>query len=91
MYHAIDRITGNPLKVHEYHLEAVTEGQDALGRVTVSVSRQDAKEGTKVRGRGTSTDVILASARAYVNALNTLDRTEKSQNSSDRVKTGSTP
>lgn len=91
VYHAIDRITGNPLKVHEYHLEAVTEGQDALGRVTVSVSRQDAKEGAKVRGRGTSTDVILASARAYVNALNTLDRTEKSQSSSDRVKTGSTP
>ncbi|HNM47266.1 MAG TPA: alpha-isopropylmalate synthase regulatory domain-containing protein, partial [Candidatus Sumerlaeota bacterium] len=51
----------------------------------------DAKEGAKVRGRGTSTDVILASARAYVNALNTLDRTEKSQSSSDRVKTGSTP
>ncbi|MEO8377258.1 MAG: 2-isopropylmalate synthase, partial [Candidatus Sumerlaeota bacterium] len=91
MYHAIDRITGNPLKVHEYNLEAVTEGQDALGRVTVRVSRQDAKEGPKVRGRAISTDVLMASARAYVNALNALDRTEKAHNSNDRVKTGSTP
>ncbi len=79
VYHAIDRITGNPLKVHEYHLDAVTEGQDALGRVTLTVSRQD-DDSLKVKGRGVSTDVILASAKAYVNALNSMDRIEKMNN-----------
>jgi len=77
VFHAIDRITGNPLKVHEYHLDAVTEGQDAQGRVTLVVSRQEA-ESVKVKGSGISTDVVLASAKAYVNALNSLDRLEKS-------------
>ncbi len=77
-FRAIDRITGNPLKVHEYVLEAVTEGQDAMGRVTIAVSRQDSHS-HRVKGRGVSTDVVLASAKAYVSALNALDRIEKNQ------------
>jgi 2-isopropylmalate synthase len=76
---AIDRIIGNPLRVHEYHLEAVTEGQDALGRVTLVVNRQDKPGSAKVKGRGVSTDVLIASAKAYVNALNAIERIEKSQ------------
>lgn len=78
VFAAIDRITGETLKVHEYHLEAVTEGQDALGRVTLVASRQE-NGGPKVKGRGVSTDVILASAKAYVNALNSLERIERTQ------------
>src|SRR5690606_13523028 len=74
---AIDRITANPLTVHKYDLEAVTEGQDALGRVTLTVSRQDGDHSLRVKGRGVATDIVLASAKAYVNALNALDRLER--------------
>ncbi len=76
VFRAIDRLTGSPLNVHEYNLEAVTEGQDALGRVTLTVSREE-NESIRVKGRAVSTDIVLASAKAYVNALNALDRLEK--------------
>jgi 2-isopropylmalate synthase len=87
VFTAIDRITAAPLKVLEYHIEAVSEGQDALGRVTVSVTRQDGGKGLRVKGRGVSTDVILASAKAYVNALNSLDRLEKTTAGQPRIHT----
>jgi len=48
-------------------VEAVTEGQDALGEVTLKV---DFGDGRLITGKGASTDVIEASARAYVNAVN---------------------
>jgi len=48
-------------------VEAVTEGQDALGEVTLKV---DFGDGILITGKGASTDVIEASARAYVNAIN---------------------
>jgi 2-isopropylmalate synthase len=50
-----------------YLVEAVTEGQDALGEVTLKV---DFGDGRLITGKGASTDVIEASARAYVNAIN---------------------
>jgi len=49
-------------------LRAVTSGKDALGEVSVKVDF----DGTLVFGKGTSTDVIEASARAYLNAVNRL-------------------
>ena len=67
-YKAIDRITGLSPKLLDYSLKAVTSGKEALGEVTVKI-----KEGEwEVMGRGVSTDVIEASARAYINALNRL-------------------
>ncbi len=91
-FRAIDRITGNPLAVHEYVLEAITEGQDAMGRVTITVSRQDSHS-HRVKGRGVSTDVVLASAKAYVSALNALDQIEKNlgQEAPDAPLKSSTP
>lgn len=68
VYRAIDRVTGIETKLAGYFLNAVTGGKDALGEVTVQV--QD--NGHVYSGRGTSTDVIEASARAYVQALNKL-------------------
>src|SRR5690606_6443872 len=68
VYRAIDRVTGIQTKLVGYFLNAVTGGKDALGEVTVQV--QD--NGHVYSGRGTSTDVIEASARAYVQALNKL-------------------
>ncbi len=63
---AIDRITGLPGSLVEYKLNAVTGGKDAQGEVVVKVEVGN----LKVLGRGLSTDVIEASVRAYVNAIN---------------------
>jgi 2-isopropylmalate synthase len=52
--------------LEDYFLKAVTSGEDALGEVTVKVQ----KCGKTFIGRGLSTDIIEASAKAFVNALN---------------------
>lgn len=65
-FNAIDRATGISLELDDYSLRAVSEGKDALGEVTVRVSKSDAK----FVGRGVSTDIIEASVIAYVNAIN---------------------
>ena len=63
---AIRRCVGIPeAELESYELRAVTEGADALGRATVVVRIED----EIVRGRGTHTDVVVASARAFVDAL----------------------
>jgi 2-isopropylmalate synthase len=64
---AIDRLTRTPAKLMEYSLRAVSQGKDALGDVTVKVDFGDRE---LVTGKGASTDVIEASARAYLNAVN---------------------
>src|SRR5574341_1776551 len=65
-YKAIDLITKIPGKLLEYQMRAVTGGKDAVGEVTVAVEM----DGQRIIGRGSSTDVIEASVRAYVNAIN---------------------
>ncbi|MBI3088055.1 MAG: 2-isopropylmalate synthase [Candidatus Omnitrophica bacterium] len=67
-YKTIDRITGFSPELVDYSLRAVTGGTDALGEVTVKLRHKQ----TEVTGRGTSTDIIEASAKAYVNAINRL-------------------
>jgi 2-isopropylmalate synthase len=64
---AMDRLTGRPGKLMDYSLRAVSQGKDALGEVTVKV---DFGQGKIITGKGASTDVIEASARAYLNAVN---------------------
>jgi len=64
---AIDRLTKTRGKLMDYSLRAVSQGKDALGEVTVKV---DVGDGEIVTGKGASTDVIEASARAYLNAVN---------------------
>jgi len=68
VFNAIDRATGLEVKLVDYYLKAVTSGKDALGEVTVKVT----KNGSIHVGRGISTDVIEASAKAYVNAINKM-------------------
>ena len=65
---AIDAITGLKGRLLDYALRAATGGKDAIGEVSVKVEF----DGTVVSGKGSSTDVIEASARAYLNALNRL-------------------
>jgi 2-isopropylmalate synthase len=67
---AIDAITGLKGRLQDYQLRAITGGKDAIGEVSVRVDF----DGTMVTGKGASTDVIEASARAYMNALNRLVR-----------------
>ncbi len=64
---AMDRITKTRGKLLDYQLRAVSEGKDALGEVTMKVDFGGAEP---VTGKGASTDVIEASARAYLNAVN---------------------
>jgi 2-isopropylmalate synthase len=65
---AIDAITGLKGRLQDYQIRAVTSGKDALGEVSIKVDF----DGTVVPGKASSTDVVEASARAYVNALNRL-------------------
>ncbi len=65
-YVAIDGISGLKGKLLNYSIQSVTEGQDAMGEVRVRVNFN----GQKVIGIGASTDVIEASVKAYLNAVN---------------------
>ncbi len=67
-FKAIDRITGLSVKLADYSLKAVTSGKDALGEVTIRINH----DGNFYMGRGSSTDVIEASVKAYLHALNKL-------------------
>jgi 2-isopropylmalate synthase len=71
---AIDRLTKTRGKLLEYSLRAVSQGKDALGEVTVKV---DFGDGDLVPGKGASTDIIEASARAYLSAVNRFLATGK--------------
>ena len=64
---AIDRLTKTRGILIDYSLRAVSQGKDALGEVTI---KADFGSGDLVTGKGASTDVIEASARAYLNAVN---------------------
>ena len=82
-FKAIDEIVKAPSQLLEYNVHAVTEGIDALGQVSVRVSanhgaaREIAQPGTSpstriFHGHGADTDIIAASAKAYLAALNRL-------------------
>ncbi len=73
LYRAIDRITSLQCRLEDYSLKAVTSGQDALGEVTVRVAARRGEEGeVAMLGRGVSTDIIEASVKAYLAAVNKL-------------------
>ena len=65
---AIDRLVGVPNTLTEFSVKSVTEGIDAIGEVLIRIE----SEGITYTGRGADTDIIVASARAYINALNRL-------------------
>ncbi|NLC78511.1 MAG: 2-isopropylmalate synthase [Ruminococcaceae bacterium] len=70
-FKAIDRITKIDVSLESFALQSVTEGEDALGDAVVKVKYAD----RVITGRGISTDVIEASIKAYVNALNKIAAT----------------
>jgi 2-isopropylmalate synthase len=75
VYQAINRVVQVPNRLTEFRVDAVTEGIDALGDVTIRIE----KDGQSYVGRGSDTDIIVASAKAYMNALNRLLAIEKAQ------------
>ncbi len=68
IYSAIQRLTGVKMSLISYRIRAVTKGKEALGEVQIEVDH----DGRTVRGRGLSTDILEASALAYVAAINRL-------------------
>jgi 2-isopropylmalate synthase len=62
--------TGVDGKLTDFNVSSVTGGVDALGDVVIQIEA----DGFRVSGRGVSTDVVEASARAYLNAVNRLVR-----------------
>jgi len=66
VYEAIQRITKTPLRLKDYALRAITSGKDAQGEVTIEVET----DSRRFRTRGVSTDIVEASARAYLAAVN---------------------
>ena len=67
-YKAIVAITDTKSNLLKFEVKSITGGTDALGEVMVSLE----EEGRTVRGIGADTDIIVASAKAYINALNKL-------------------
>lgn len=68
IYKAIDKATQENVELDDYSIQSVTQGKDALGEVHVVLNQ----DGISVTGRGVSTDILEASARAYIDAINRL-------------------
>ncbi|NOZ71255.1 MAG: 2-isopropylmalate synthase [Chloroflexi bacterium] len=82
MYQGINRIVQAPNRLVEYMVQAITEGMDATGDVTIRIAVPESRgykltaQGRPRRrlfsGRGVDTDIVVASAKAYMQALNKL-------------------
>jgi 2-isopropylmalate synthase len=68
IYKAIDKATQEEVELEDYSIKSVSHGKDALGDVHVVLRQND----ISVHGRGISTDILEASAKAYVDAINRL-------------------
>jgi len=73
VFNAISKLIGRQPKLVKFSINAITGGTDAQGEVTVIL-----EEGNKTAiGRGSDPDIIVASAKAYINALNRLARKQE--------------
>ena len=66
VYRAIERVTKFSGKLVDYSIRSVTSGKDAIGEVFVKIEFEDGV----YNGRAASTDIVLGSANAYLDALN---------------------
>jgi len=79
-YEAIRQATGLSPALENYSIRAITEGKDALGEATVRIRNK-----RTFVGRGVSTDIVEASAKAYVDAINRMVAAEKSEADAEGV------
>ncbi len=68
LFWAIEQSTGINVVCRDFNVHSLTVGKEAQGEVTVSLERA----GRIVNGNGADTDIVIASAKAYLNALNKL-------------------
>ncbi len=68
-YKAIAALTKTACKLLKFEVKSITGGMDALGEVTVTLK----DNGRTVRGNGADTDILVASAKAYINGINKLE------------------
>jgi len=72
-YKAIVSLTGTRSRLLKFEVKGITGGTDALGEVVVTLEEDDRSS----RGHGADTDIIVAAAKAYINALNKLEAKKK--------------
>jgi len=65
-FKAIEKLTDSGVELQLYSVNAITTGTDSQGEVTVRVE----KDGQVINGQGADTDIVIASAKSYINALN---------------------
>ncbi len=82
IFKTIDRISDINGELKDYKVTAVTKGKDALAKVTVKVNFDHALP--TFTGHGLSIDTMVASAKAYINALNTYIFEKENRNKRDR-------
>ena len=82
VYKAINRLVGVPNQLTEFTVKSVTEGIDAIGEVLIRIE----SDGQVFSGRGSATDIVVASAKAYLNALNRLLAARGAANSGGQAK-----
>ena len=75
-YQAIDKVVAVHGDLAEFSVKAITRGIDAIGEVTVRITAEDGRVYT---GRGADNDIIVSSAKAYVNAINRMIQTTRSR------------
>lgn len=68
VFRAIEQCIGHHYELDDYQVQSVTEGKEALGSALVRLRNN----GKLYSGNGTSTDIVAASIRAYINALNKI-------------------
>ena len=71
-FRAIESVVNSKTQLQLYSVNNITSGTDAQGEVTVRLE----KAGRIISGQGADTDIVIASANAYINALNKLDKTD---------------
>jgi 2-isopropylmalate synthase len=75
IFKAVERVTGVHANLHEFAVRGVTQGKDAQGEVTLELEVESGDR--SFRGRAASTDIIEASALAYINAVNAIATREQ--------------
>ncbi len=82
IYNTLERMLASPVKLLDYRIQSVSGGRDALAEVYVKIRFQDVEKS----GRGTAHDVLEASAKAYINAVNRiLNKKSKEEKVSEKV------
>ncbi|KZR59026.1 2-isopropylmalate synthase [Pseudobacillus badius] len=81
IYNTLERLLDESVKLHDYKINSVSAGRDALAEVYVRIKHK----GIETSGRGTAQDVLEASAKAYLNAVNRVLTLEAQQSEAQKV------